>query len=42
MLTRRGPGRKQAVLLPIEAAAVWQRGPVGRESDEAVTADDEW
>ncbi|WP_171075121.1 type II toxin-antitoxin system Phd/YefM family antitoxin [Nonomuraea basaltis] len=25
VLTRRGPGRKQAVLLPIEAAAVWQR-----------------
>ncbi|MDP4511505.1 hypothetical protein [Nonomuraea turcica] len=24
-LTRRGPGRKQAVLLPVEAAAVRQR-----------------
>ncbi|MEO3892165.1 type II toxin-antitoxin system prevent-host-death family antitoxin [Nonomuraea sp. B5E05] len=32
-LTRRGPGRKQAVLLPVEAAAVWQRHLAEQEAE---------
>ncbi|MEU4234343.1 type II toxin-antitoxin system Phd/YefM family antitoxin [Nonomuraea sp. NPDC026600] len=32
-LTRRGPGRKEAVLLPVEAAAVWQRHLAEQEAE---------
>jgi hypothetical protein len=37
-LTRRGPGRKQAVLLPIEAAAVWQRHLAEQEAAQQARA----
>ncbi|MFI7705496.1 type II toxin-antitoxin system Phd/YefM family antitoxin [Nonomuraea sp. NPDC049480] len=32
-LTRRGPGRNEAVLLPVEAAAVWQRHLAEQEAE---------
>ncbi|MGP3965342.1 type II toxin-antitoxin system Phd/YefM family antitoxin [Nonomuraea sp. 3N208] len=33
VLTRRGPGRNEAVLLPVEAAAVWQRHLAVQEAE---------
>ncbi|MEU4222649.1 hypothetical protein AB0F17_00025 [Nonomuraea sp. NPDC026600] len=30
---RRGPGRKEAVLLPVEAAAVWQQHLAEQQAD---------
>ncbi|MFI9847046.1 hypothetical protein ACIHFD_59225 [Nonomuraea sp. NPDC051941] len=41
VLTRRGPGRNEALLLPVEATAVWQRHLAQQEAEREQRAQEE-